>query len=91
MQSSAGIDDVASFHGCLIDLDAPAPAGMAFLKDFLARYPGPEHPTVGYLSHVNQERASQARELGCGEVLPRSSLAAEMDGVLGRLTGEVSS
>ncbi len=35
-------------------------------------------PLVGFLSHVNADRARQAREAGCTRVLARSAFVAEL-------------
>ncbi len=39
--------------------------------------------TVGFVSHVNQERIAEARDAGIGEVLPRSQFFRRIAAIVG--------
>ena len=43
--------------------------------------------TVGFLSHVDRDRAEAARAAGCGEVLARSAFFGSLPGVLAERRG----
>jgi DNA-binding NarL/FixJ family response regulator len=62
----------------LLDLDSPRlPSGDAVLA-----LRGEAAFSVGFFSHVETERARQAREAGCGLVLPRSAFVARLPEIL---------
>jgi DNA-binding NarL/FixJ family response regulator len=45
-------------------------------------------PTVGFFSHVEVERAREARESGCRTVLPRSAFVQRLDALLAAPSGD---
>ena len=48
----------------------------------------PEVPLLGFLSHVQVYLAEQAREAGCGEVMPRSKFTRQLATILSRAKSE---
>jgi len=62
-------------------------------SDTLARLrgvPGLEGtPVVGFLSHVNAERAREAREAGLARVLARSAFVRELPALMAAAAGDV--
>lgn len=45
-------------------------------------------PTIGFFSHVEVERAREAREFGCATVLPRSAFVQRLDALLASPSGD---
>ena len=69
----------------VVDLDRFAPA------ETLARLRGApgfgDAPVVGFLSHVNADRAREAREAGMTRVLARSAFVQELPALLAAAAG----
>jgi CheY-like chemotaxis protein len=78
----------AGAHVVVVDLDSrrlPAVEALAALR----ADPATAHiATVGFFSHVETERAREARESGCGTVLPRSAFVQRLDALLAPASGD---
>ena len=65
----------------LVDLDSRLPAVEAIAA--VKAEPGlAELPVVGFFSHVEVERAREARAAGCTWALPRSAFVRQLEGLL---------
>jgi CheY-like chemotaxis protein len=75
----------ASVRGVLLDLsvlpDETLPVAETLKRD------RPDLPVIGFLPHVERERATRARQAGIDDVMPRSRFAATLPDVLRRLAG----
>lgn len=70
----------------LVDLDR---FGQSDTLARLLRVPGLEGtPVVGFLSHVNADRAREAREAGLARVLARSAFVQELPALMAAAAGE---
>jgi CheY-like chemotaxis protein len=65
----------------LVDLDSRLPAIEAIAA--VKAEPGlTDLPVVGFFSHVEVERAQEARAAGCTWALPRSAFVRQLEGLL---------
>jgi CheY-like chemotaxis protein len=66
----------------LIDLDGQRPQPFEVLRRFAEDPALRQLPTLGFVSHVHADLAAQARQLGIGRVMARSSFVAELPRIL---------
>ena len=64
----------------LILLDLQLADALSLLAAWRQQWPAVR--VIGYLSHVEQELARQAREAGCTEILPRSAFVQRLPQLL---------
>jgi DNA-binding NarL/FixJ family response regulator len=72
----------------IVDLDSrrlPAAEALSALRADPALA---EVPTIGFFSHVETERAREARDNGCRTVLPRSAFVQRLDALLAAPSGD---
>lgn len=66
----------------IVDLDTPRLPVLEAVAALAADPALAAVRIVGFYSHVETERAREAREAGCRTVLPRSAFVRQLDGLL---------
>jgi DNA-binding NarL/FixJ family response regulator len=72
----------------IVDLDSRRLPAAEALSALRADPTVSEVPTIGFFSHVEVERAREARESGCRTVLPRSAFVQRLDALLAAPSGD---
>ena len=67
----------------ILDLDTPRLPVLEILAAIASDPALSAVALVGFYSHVETERAREARAAGCRTVLPRSAFVRDLDGLLG--------
>ena len=66
----------------LLDLDGQRPQPFEVLRRFAEDPTLSQLQTLGFVSHVHADLVSQARQLGIGRVMARSTFVAELPRIL---------
>jgi CheY-like chemotaxis protein len=67
----------------ILDLDSPRLPGLEAVQALRQDPALASVPVVGFLSHVEADRARRSREAGCTRVMARGAFVREIAGLLG--------